>query len=167
MARAPIRIIGAGNPLMGDDGIGIAAIERLQQQSLAPHIELIDAGCGGLSLVPLLAECREAIIIDAADFGATPGSIRTLTHNDLALMPPHSSRLTSHQPGLAEVIMLSKKLAQLPRLTLILIQVQVCALQFGLSAPVQAALPDLIETVLRAVQAAQARTPQNYSRTIG
>ena len=152
--KVHIRIIGIGNPLMGDDGLGCAAIELLQQQNLPPHIELLDGGCGGLSLLPLLTECRQAIIIDAADFGAAPGSNRILTDAELEQIPPQTCRLSSHQPGLAEVLLLGKNLGQLPKLTLVLMQIQICAPQYGLSAPVQASLPGLIQTVLRTVQAA-------------
>ena len=152
MTTAPIRIIGIGNPLMGDDGLGIASIELLRQQPLPPQVELLDGGCGGLSLLPLLTECRRAIIIDAADFGATPGSVKILTAADLDLIPPQAARPSSHQPGLAEVLHFIKTLKQLPQLSLIFMQVADCRQKFGLSAQVQAAMPLLIEEIARNIQ---------------
>jgi hydrogenase maturation protease len=153
MTKTQIRIIGIGNPLMGDDGLGIAAIAHLQQKPLPPGIELIDGGCGGLSLLALLAECRQAIIIDAADFGATPGSIKILTAADLDQLPPQTFRPTGHQHGLAEVLHLLIKLEQLPRLSLIFMQVENCQLRGGLTARVNAAIPNLLETVQRCLTA--------------
>ena len=147
MANLQIRIIGLGNPLMGDDGLGIAAIEQLQQEQLPAEIELLDGGCGGLSLLPLLEECQQAIIVDAADFAAVPGSIKILTHADLNQIPPQTSRPTSHQPGLAEILYVSKKLGQLPRLTLVFMQVENYDQGYGLTAQVTAALPTLIKAI--------------------
>ncbi len=151
MTNAPLRIIGIGNPLMGDDGLGIAVIEQLQQHQLPPCVELIDGGCGGLSLVPLLTECRLAIIIDAADFGANPGSIKTLTTADLSQIPAQIFRPSSHQPGLADVLQLLKKLNELPQLTMFFMQVANCRQGYGLSGQVRAALPDLIAEIRRVI----------------
>ena len=134
---------------MGDDGLGIAAIERLQRAQLPAGIELLDGGCGGLSLLPLLEDCQQAIIIDAADFGAPPGSIRILSEKQLDKIPPQSSRPTSHQPGLAEILHISNQLGQLPRLSLICMQVASCRQTCGLSAQVQAALPRLMQIIYR------------------
>lgn len=154
MPSSKTRVIGIGNPLMGDDGVGSAAIELLQQQQLTGTVELIDAGCGGLDLLPLLAECRHAIIIDAADFSAIPGSIKLLTGAELNRIPPQLARLSSHQPGLPEVLAISKKLKQLPSLSLVFVQVETCQQKYALSAPVRAALPSLLQTIYRLLSSA-------------
>ena len=143
-----IRIIGIGNPLMGDDGIGIAAIEQLQQEQLPPNVELIDGGCGGLNLLPLLAECQQALIIDAADFGAPPGTIKILNNADLDQIPPQPNRLSSHQPGLAEILFFSKKLRQLPKLNLIFMQAISVGSSSALSPQVMVYLPNLKQKIL-------------------
>ena len=151
MAQVHTRIIGLGNPLMGDDGLGIAAIERLQLARLPADVELLDGGCGGLSLLPLLEECRQALIIDAADFCAPAGSIKILSGQELDKIPPQTSRPSSHQPGLADILHLSNRLGQLPRLSLICMQVEACRQSCGLTAQVQAALPRLIQIIYRRI----------------
>lgn len=141
------RIIGVGNPLMGDDGIGIRAIELLQNEALPQSVELIDGGCGGLNLLPLFTDCRQLIIIDAADFGADAGRIRVLKNCDLHRIPILPPRQSGHQFGLAEILRLAQKLTSMPPLNLYLMQIKSCQPNSGLSSQVTAVLPDLIQKV--------------------
>lgn len=151
--RKASRIIGIGNPLMGDDGLGIEAIERLRRLPLPPDIELVDGGCGGLTLLQLLEECERALIIDAADFGQSPGDIRRLTADEVIAWHSNTTRLSLHQSGFAEVLDCARKLGQLPETALLLMQPQNLARGLGLSPPVLAALPRLLEMTAREVAA--------------
>lgn len=145
------RIIGIGNRLMGDDGVGIVAIELLEQENLPVSVELIDGGCGGLNLLPLLEDCHRAIIIDAGEFAAPPGTVRILRDPDPAQLPQEQPVRLSHQQGLPEALQLAGKLDRLPQITLVLVQVESCRPQLQLSPPVTAALSELVETVLREI----------------
>ncbi|NOY13947.1 MAG: hydrogenase maturation protease [Deltaproteobacteria bacterium] len=147
MTTRLIRIIGIGNPLMGDDGIGISVIERLQKEPLPASVELVDGGCGGLTLLQLFDGCGRLIIIDAADFGAPVGSIKTLDNHELDQLPAALPHQASHNFGLAEALHTAEKLGSLPPLTLFLLQVAACRPQLGLSNPVEKALPGLIKTL--------------------
>ena len=145
------RVIGIGNPLMGDDGIGISVIERLQKESLPASVELVDGGCGGLTLLPLFDGCERLIIIDAADFGAPVGSIRMLDNRELDQLPTPLPHQSSHNFGLVDALRTAEKLGSLPPLTLFLLQVASCRPQLGLSKPVKKALPGLIKSLRRAI----------------
>ena len=101
---------------------GISAIAQLQQESLPANIELIDGGCGGLTLLPLFEDCQRLIIIDAADFGASAGSIRTLRNPDLNQLPAALPHQASHNFGLIDILRAAEKLGSLPALTLVLLQ---------------------------------------------
>lgn len=144
MNPATIRIIGVGNPLMGDDGIGITIIERLQQETLPEQVELIDGGCGGLTLLDYFEDCRQLIIVDAADFGAPAGSLKIMAAPELQRLPSPSPGLTTHQPGLREVLMLAEQLGNLPRITLCLIQIESCQPAASLSQKVSSAIEELV-----------------------
>ena len=139
------RIIGIGNLLMRDDGLGVVAIQQLRQQKLFPGVELIDGGCGGITLLQLLTECERAIIIDAADFKKKPGTILRFAAEQLIESLQSTTQTSLHQTGLAEVLMLAKKLDQLPELTLLLVQPQNVQRGLELSRPIQEALPRLCE----------------------
>lgn len=147
MTSRTTRIIGIGNPLMGDDGIGISAIGALQQAALPAHVELLDGGCGGLSLLPLLTDCQQLIIIDAADFGAPPASIKVLAGTELDQLPAPRPGQACHNFGLAEILSAATKLGTLPPVTLVLMQIATCQPHFGLSPKVAAALPRLIAAI--------------------
>ena len=59
-------VIGLGNPLMGDDGAGVAALERLRDEwELPPEVELVDGGTWGMNLLPLVESAPRLILVDA------------------------------------------------------------------------------------------------------
>lgn len=147
MSTPRTRIIGIGNPLMADDGIGIRIIQHLQKQELPKNVELIDGGCGGLKLLPLFADCQQLIIVDAADFAAQPGKIKTLTNKDLHKIPSPQPNRSGHHFSLPDLLDAAQKLNQLPPLTLYLIQINSCYPDTKLTAEIKTALPSLVETI--------------------
>ncbi len=142
-----IRVIGVGNPLMGDDGLAIVALEQLQQLTLPTTVELIDGGCGGLNLAHLFYKCKQLVIIDAAEFGGQPGEIRQLLASDLDLLdqPPH--RRLGHHFALAEVLQLAQHQPEPPAIHLFLMQTVSCLPKLELSLPIKAAIPTLISAI--------------------
>lgn len=147
MTSERIRIIGIGNPLMGDDGIGIEAIRWLENEDFPDSVELIDGGCAGLKLLPLLFDCDQLLIIDAADFGARPGQLKTLTDKDLGqiTLPPKNS--SAHEMGLADILHAAKTFAPLPPLTLILIQINSCQPSLEISAQISEIWVEIMSTI--------------------
>ncbi|MCL6093458.1 MAG: hydrogenase maturation protease [Actinomycetota bacterium] len=71
----PVAVIGVGNTLMGDDGVGISIIESLSQKPLGDDVELVYGGTAGMALMRYFLECDLVIVIDAIDAGAEPGAI--------------------------------------------------------------------------------------------
>ncbi len=68
-------VIGLGNPLMGDDGLGLAALARLPEEwELPPEIELVDGGTWGMNLLPVIEDAERVLLVDAIDVGATGGT---------------------------------------------------------------------------------------------
>lgn len=62
-------ILGLGNPLRGDDGVGTAVITTLQNEPLPPDVDVVDGGTAGLELVLLLQKYRRVLVVDAAEMG--------------------------------------------------------------------------------------------------
>lgn len=144
--RGTCKVIGVGNPLMGDDGLGIVAVEQLRGQ-LPEDVELIDGGCGGITLLELLVGCDSALIIDAADFGGQAGDIIKLSARQVISSQKCGSQVSLHQTGLADVLQLARQLDQLPETTLFLVQPLKVERGIGLSQPVQETLPRLLDQI--------------------
>lgn len=142
-----VRVIGVGNPLMGDDGLGIAVIEQLQLLALPPDIELIDAGCGGLNLLPLFSDCEQVVLIDAAEFGATAGEIKQLPAGQLSMQATTQPHRLGHHFALPEILALVLQQAAPPEIVLFLMQAADCRPRLALSAEVAAALPALLSSI--------------------
>ena len=85
-ARRRTLVIGLGNPLMGDDGIGLAALEQLGgSRQLPGGVELVDGGTWGMNLLPLIEDADRVVFLDAIDAGHSPGALIELEREQLPL----------------------------------------------------------------------------------
>ena len=107
-------VIGLGNPLMGDDGLGLAALERLAADwVLPPSVELVDGGTWGLNLLHRIEEADQVLFLDAVNAGKEPGEPVELDRNELPKVL--GLKLSPHQIDLREVLALAKLRGTLPR----------------------------------------------------
>jgi len=107
-------IIGIGNPLMGDDGIGIRLVNDLAAEYAArADIEFADAGTSGMRVLHLLAGRKKAIIIDGALMHTEPGVIRRFTPDEVAVRNILAC-LDTHEGNLLKILDLSRRLGELP-----------------------------------------------------
>lgn len=101
----PIRILGIGNVLCTDDGLGPYAIKVLESLYDFPDgIEVIDLGTPGMDLTPYLADSRMVIVIDTVRGDGAPGTLRLLRDQEVVATPP-PDRMSPHEPGLREALM--------------------------------------------------------------
>ncbi len=101
-------VLGVGNPLMGDDGLGLAALESLRHGwRLPPTVELVDGGTWGLTLLPAIEAADRLLLIDAIDTGgAPPGTLHQLERDAI---PRHlATKLSPHEVDLREVLALAE-----------------------------------------------------------
>lgn len=145
-------ILGLGNALCGDDGVGTAAIAAFARRyRLPPGDRVVDGGTLGLSLLPYLTTFRNAVLVDAVRADAPPGTIVELVGD--AILPVVRERLSVHQVGVADLLDATRwRSGSLPLLRLVGVVPRTLALGVGLSAPVRAALPDLVERIAELVQ---------------
>lgn len=136
---------------MGDDGVGIAAVERLQSLELPAAVEIIDGGTGGLTLLALMEGAGRVLLIDAVDMGGTPGTIRQFAIDDL-LPAVSQGSFSPHANGVPTALRLGHELGLLPPLTLYGIQPARVAPGLGLSTAVSSALEPLLETLRSELQ---------------
>lgn len=78
-----ILVLGIGNILLKDEGIGVRVAERLKKMKLPPDVEVIDGGTGGLNLVYCIEGRKKVIVVDAVKAEAPPGTLFRFTDKDL------------------------------------------------------------------------------------
>jgi hydrogenase maturation protease len=145
-ARATL-VLGLGNPIMADDGVGIAAIERLRTGwELPPGVELMDGGTWGMNLLPAIEAAGRLILVDAIDAGAAPGADVTLERAELPRML--RARLSTHQVDLLDVLAIADLRGGLPVDTVALgLQPGRVEMSTEMSPPVRAGMDRLVERV--------------------
>jgi hydrogenase maturation protease len=137
--------LGVGNLLLGDEGIGVAAIRHLEAKGYADRAELVDGGTGGFHLLGLFRHRQHLILIDAAADGRPPGTVSLIQPKFASDFPPS---LTAHDIGLKDLLESAALLGDLPEVDLITISVGAPGdLTLELSAAVAAALP-MIEALV-------------------
>lgn len=137
-------VIGLGSPLMGDDGVGLAALEQLRVEfATDPALEWVDGGTGGLALLPVFESARRVLLLDAIDTGAAPGTCVEIRGADLPRRL--AAKLSPHQIDVGELLALvALRDAEPEELTAIGVQPERIALGVGLSEPVAAAFPEMV-----------------------
>jgi len=149
--RLPQLVLGIGNILRGDDGVGVRAVEALARLHLPDGVELIDGGTGGADLVDYIAGRRLLIVLDAVDAGGNPGDLFRLLPEDL--LAREGGGLSLHDVGLMESLHMAQLLGCEPDETVIFgVQPQTVRLDLELSTPVADALPKLVDAALAELQ---------------
>ena len=141
-------VLGLGNPLRRDDGLGARVIEMLAEKKLPAQVTLIDGGTPGWGVATFLQGWSRVILIDAADMGLMPGTWRRFRMEDVSL--DVSTRYISlHEPGLAEGLALGHALGMLPQdIILYCAQPERTEDGIGLTSAVEVVLPELVENIL-------------------
>jgi hydrogenase maturation protease len=141
-------VIGLGNPLMGDDGFGLVALERLRDDwRLEGGVELADGGTWGMALLPLIETADRVILLDAIAAGKEPGEVVVLERDGLPIYL--SRKLSPHQVDMKDVLAVAELRGTLPLETVAIgVQPESVEMRIGLSPAVEAAIDTAVETVL-------------------
>lgn len=146
-APSPIVVLGIGNLLMHDDGVGIHLIRKLEENYVfEPQIPLIDGGTMGSELLPYF-EADKIIIVDAVNFDESPGFVGTIENDDI--LTRLTTKLSMHHLGLTDVLSQVKLLGITPA-EIYLVGVQpeaMLEMNMDLSPEVSAQLDKMIEIV--------------------
>jgi hydrogenase maturation protease len=145
-------VLGLGNVLCGDDGLGVAAVARLAERyEIAPEVRVADGGTLGLSLLGLFDGVGDALLVDAIRADAAPGSLVRLEGAQVA--PAARERLSVHQVGVADLLDALRLLGTHPRrLALVGLVPQRIELGMARSRAVERALPALVQAVAREIR---------------
>jgi hydrogenase maturation protease len=147
-------VLGLGNPLMADEGIGVRLVVQLSR-SVAEHpdVEFVDAGTGGLAVLHHIAGRRKAIFIDCAYMGEEPGTIRRFTPEEV-----RSTKVLAHQSlheaDLLRILELSQQLDEAPDEVVIFgIQPQRIEPALGLSSVLEGRIDEYLAMLLKELNA--------------
>lgn len=139
-------VLGVGNILMGDEGVGVEVVRRLAEGPIPEGVECLDGGTGSFALLEPMCRASRIVLVDAAADASLPGTVRRLT--------PRFSRdyprsLTAHDIGLKDLLDAFHLLGEPPPVVLYAVTVRPpTEPAVGLSPAVSAAVPGLAERIL-------------------
>jgi hydrogenase maturation protease len=144
-----VLILGVGNPLAGDDGVGGRAIEALAASGPLPEgIRLLDVGVLGIDLLAWVAPDEPVVILDAVHGSSAPGTLYRVSLD--AIEAPAAAPLSLHQLGVGDALAAARLMGRPLHGTLIGVEpARVEPFAVGLSPAVEAALPALQAAALR------------------
>jgi hydrogenase maturation protease len=141
-------VLGLGNILLGDEGVGVRVVERLQERYEFPQeVQVLDGGTLALDLLPYVEDADRLLVIDALEMGAEPGTTARLEGDEVPAFL--SVKISPHQMGLADLLAAARLRDSYPG-ELVLWGVQPGAMGVGLelSPPVAAQVEVLVDRVL-------------------
>ena len=152
-APSGVLVLGVGNPIMSDDGVGQRLLEALAaRRPVLDGVEYLDAGTLGLMLLPRVERCNSLLALDAAQFAAAPGEVRVL-EGDAFDGFLKTARSSVHELGLRDLVDAARLTGSLPEQRA-LVGVQPAQLGWGtrLSPTVEAAIPAAVEAARQVLE---------------
>lgn len=148
-----VLVLGVGNLVLTDEGIGVHVVQRMQQMDLPSHVEVLDGGTMGLDLIDDIEGRQKVVIVDAVKGGGPPGSVYRMTVDDIEEMP--KSRVSLHDIDMTDVFKLAD-LFEIEKPEIVIIGVEPKDMEspsMELSPEVEAQIPRVIELVKKEIGA--------------
>ena len=152
MAAPTVFVLGLGNVLMGDDGVGPAVVRAFEAEYVVPpSVAVIDLGTPGLDLSPWLTDADCVVIVDTVKSDLAPGTLRLFKKADLLQHAPQA-RVSPHDPGLKESLLTLEFAGRGPLdVALVGIVPGPTEMSIELSGRVKAAIPAAVQAVAAAL----------------
>ena len=148
-AQGRTLVLGLGNPLMGDDGVGLVALERLRERwELPDDVLLMDGGTWGMNLLPVIEAAERVLFLDAIRHRSEPGSPVVLRDGEIPRAL--ALKLSPHQVDLKDVLAVAQLRGTLPPTVAVGVEPDVVELTTVLTPAVAEAVDDLVR--LAAIQ---------------
>jgi len=143
-----ILVLGIGNLVMSDDGVGVRVVQELRRRYLFPdHVEVVDGGTLGLDLLPKLEGVGRLLVVDAVETGGKPGTLVRLSGEELPIAL--QTKVSPHQMGLKDLLAVAELMGHSPK-DMVLIGIQPDGIEMGieLSPHVAERLEEMIVNIL-------------------
>jgi hydrogenase maturation protease len=145
--RCPILILGIGNILLCDEGIGPHVIDKLKEIKLPDYAELLDGGTGGADLLDFICDRQKLIVVDAVQDDIEPACIVRLTAGDLTA--DSKQNISLHEFGLLETLTMAKQLACDPKEVIIIgVKPKDVTAGVGISDEISSVVPKIMELIV-------------------
>ena len=159
-------VLGIGNILLRDEGLGVRVIEAMQAMRLAADIELLDGGTSGADLINEIADREKLIVIDAMSTDAEPGTVFRLGADEL--LEDAKTTISLHEFGLLDTLMMARHLGCHPKQVVIFgVQPKRVEPGLALSSEVAEVLPRLIELVLAEAETENLTSQDSHTSQAG
>jgi hydrogenase maturation protease len=160
-----IAVVGLGNLILSDEGVGVHVVRRLGEAYQAPdEVVMIDGGTSAIDLLDQLVDARHIIFVDAARTGGTPGSVVALEGARLPVW--FRERMSPHQIGLADLLATLALMDHAPD-SVTLIGIEPASMELGteLTPVVQAAAGEALAMVLAKLAALGCRAVERNEQS--
>ncbi|WP_295676673.1 hydrogenase maturation protease [uncultured Mucilaginibacter sp.] len=138
-------ILGIGNYLMGDEGIGVHIANLLEKEQLPAGVDVLDGGTGGFYLLEYFEIYEHIILVDATLDGNAPGTIRLIKPRFAADFPP---AMSTHDIGLKDLVSALQVLGKMPEIDLFVVSIESVQQQgIELTAKIASVVPDIINEI--------------------
>jgi len=142
----PILVMGVGNILLGDEGVGVRAIEAMRDMKLPNNVELLDVGTGALDIIDIITNREKVIIIDAVRGGGEPGEVYRFTPNDIVIQ--NQTPISVHQFDIPGTLIMAELVGCMPQQVVIFgIEPKRVEWSLELSPEVAAVIPMVTELI--------------------
>lgn len=149
-ANADILLLGIGNLLMGDEGLGVHFAQWMEQESLPARVEVLEGGTAGMQLMEAIESHRYVILVDATLDGRPAGTIREIKPRFSTDFP---AAMSTHDIGLKDLVSGLTFMEKLPELYLFVVSVaDLQPMHIGLSPEIEEAVKELKSLVLNRIQ---------------
>ena len=164
--KSNLTVLGVGNILYSDDGVGVRVIEKLREEyRFSDNITLVDGGVQGLNLMDIILDAGRLIVVDTVLNNGQPGDIYRIIHEQSQGRLPTGNAL--HQADLIETLTFCNLLGQVPDTTIIGIEPKdFTTFSNQLTPPIQDRLADLTQKVLEEI-VTQAGTDEAVAQIAG
>lgn len=158
MEEERVAVVGVGNLLLGDEGVGVHVVEALGKEYVPPYLELIDAGTALMDVLGSLRDYERIFLVDALRAGGSPGSVYRLALPELQERAERGQLTMSlHQSGLLKAVALARLQGVDPEaITVIAVEPKSVAPGIELSDVVSRRLADVCHLVMEEVRASLA-----------
>jgi len=149
LTNKKIVVLGVGNILLKDEGIGVRVVQAMEKMDLPDGVELIDGGTAGFDLLYPVQEADKLIVVDAIEASSEPGDIFKFTPQDVKLKS--KEKVSLHEIEILEVLKMAENLGKCPETVIFGIQPKEIDLGLELTSELQEKIPRVIELVLEEI----------------